>query len=362
MTLTRSRPRASPAARSLAALVAVGVSIVAVPVAAQQYPNVLGSPNVTIDLGVLDALGAAPAAGPAPGFRVAPLPRFAPIGPTAPTFASVTTQGVQGLLPPPAVAPRSSFNEQALVLLGPTPVTPQGGPALRRPQAGLPERAPEQAPQAAPRQLVRVPPALPPAAPSPRRADAPAVPPPPRMPVPQVAAPAAPRVAALAPKVTAPPPPSPQVATAPKSPAPDVASLPRVAAPQQAAPQVAAQLQQPAAPAPRIAARPPADEQPNRILFTGGSDKLPEKAKKTLRRIAGELSTGDELRVQLLAYAQGTPETASQARRLSLLRALAVRSYLIERGVRSTRMDVRALGNKVEGGPADRVEVVLVQR
>ena len=360
MTLTRSRPRASPAARSLAALVAVGASIVAVPAAAQQYSNVLGSPNVTIDLGVLDALGAAPAAGPAPGFPVAPLPRFAPIGPTAPTFASVTTQGVQGLLPPPAVAPRSSFNEQALVLLGPTPVTPQGGPALRRPQAGLPERAPEQAPQSAPRQVVRVPPALPPAAPSPRRADAPAVPPPPRMPAPQVAAPAAPRVAALAPKVTVPPPPSPQVAAAAKSQAPDVAPLPRVAAPQQAAPQVAAQAQQPAAP--RVAARPPADEQPNRILFTGGSDQLPEKAKETLRRIAGELSTGDELRVQLLAYAQGTPETASQARRLSLSRALAVRSYLIERGVRSTRMDVRALGNKVEGGPADRVDVVLVQR
>ncbi len=350
MTLTRSRPRASPAARSLAALFAVGASIVAVPAAAQQYSNVLGSPNVTIDLGVLDALGAAPAAGPAPGLPVAPLPRFAPIGPTAPTFASVATQGVQGLLPPPAVAPRSSFNEQALVLLGPTPVTPQGGPALRRPQAGLPERAPEQAPQAAPRQLVRVPPALPPAAPSPRRADAPAVPPPPRMPVPQVAAPAAPRVAALAPKVTIPPPPSPQVAAAATSQAPDVAPLPRVAAPQQAAP------------APRIAARPPANEQPNRILFTGGSDQLPEKAKETLRRIAGELSTGDELRVQLLAYAQGTPETASQARRLSLSRALAVRSYLIERGVRSTRMNVRALGNKVEGGPADRVDVVLVQR
>ncbi len=348
MTLIRSRPRASPAARSLAALVAVGASIVAVPAAAQQYSNVLGSPNVTIDLGVLDALGAAPAAGPAPGLPVAPLPRFAPIGPTAPTFASVTTQGVQGLLPPPAVAPRSSFNEQALVLLGPTPVMPQGGPALRRPQAGLPERAPEQAPQAAPRQLVRVPPALPPAAPSPRRADAPAVPPPPRMPVPQVAAPAAPRVAALAPKVTIPPPPSPQVAAVPRFQAPEVAPPPRVAASQQAAP--------------RVAARPPADEQPNRILFTGGSAQLPKKAKETLRRIAGELSTGDELRVQLLAYAQGTPETASQARRLSLSRALAVRSYLIERGVRSTRMDVRALGNKVEGGPADRVDVVLVQR
>ena len=70
----------------------------------------------------------------------------------------------------------------------------------------------------------------------------------------------------------------------------------------------------------------------------------------------------ENLRVQLMAYAEGTAETASQARRLSLSRALAVRSFLINQGVHSTRMDVRALGNKVEGGPADRVDAVLVGR
>jgi hypothetical protein len=68
------------------------------------------------------------------------------------------------------------------------------------------------------------------------------------------------------------------------------------------------------------------------------------------------------LRVQLRAFAEGTEESASQARRLSLVRALAVRSYLMEKGVRSTRVDVRALGAKAEDGPADRVDVVLVER
>jgi len=64
--------------------------------------------------------------------------------------------------------------------------------------------------------------------------------------------------------------------------------------------------------------------------------------------------------VQLLAYAEGSADTASQARRLSLSRALAVRAYLIDLGVRSTRMDVRALGPKTDDGPADRVDVVVV--
>ena len=43
-------------------------------------------------------------------------------------------------------------------------------------------------------------------------------------------------------------------------------------------------------------------------------------------------------------------------------RALAVRAFLIERGVRSTRIDVRAMGKQSEGGPSERVDVVLVDR
>jgi hypothetical protein len=33
---------------------------------------------------------------------------------------------------------------------------------------------------------------------------------------------------------------------------------------------------------------------------------------------------------------------------------------LIQRGVRSTRMDIRALGNKYEEEPADRVDILPV--
>jgi outer membrane protein OmpA-like peptidoglycan-associated protein len=65
-------------------------------------------------------------------------------------------------------------------------------------------------------------------------------------------------------------------------------------------------------------------------------------------------------RVQINAYAAGTQETVSAARRLSLSRALNVRSYLIEQGVRSTRIDVRAIGLPEDNGPADRVDILLL--
>lgn len=98
-----------------------------------------------------------------------------------------------------------------------------------------------------------------------------------------------------------------------------------------------------------------------RIAFAGDAAGLPEAATSDLRRIAEALTRDEALRVQVKAYASGT-EDASKARRLSLSRALAVRSYLIEQGIGSTRIDVRALGNNAEGGPGDRVDLVVVSR
>jgi hypothetical protein len=61
--------------------------------------------------------------------------------------------------------------------------------------------------------------------------------------------------------------------------------------------------------------------------------------------------------VRLIAYASGNADDGNQARRLSLSRALAVRAYLIQEGIASGRLEVRALGNRSEGGPGDRVDL-----
>lgn len=99
-----------------------------------------------------------------------------------------------------------------------------------------------------------------------------------------------------------------------------------------------------------------------RLLFPVNEATLPEDALQALAGIARRLEAEHNLYVQLLAYAEGTEDEASKARRLSLSRALAVRSYLMNDGVRSTRIEVRALGHKAEGGPADRVDVVIDKR
>lgn len=97
-----------------------------------------------------------------------------------------------------------------------------------------------------------------------------------------------------------------------------------------------------------------------RIEFSGSETNVPEAVKPQLQALAEKLATSDPVRVQLKAYAGGTAGTASAARRLSLSRALAVRAFLIEQGVRSTRIDVRALGTKSGGGPPERLDIFLL--
>ena len=148
------------------------------------------------------------------------------------------------------------------------------------------------------------------------------------------------------------PPPPPAVAPAPPS-------APSVAAPVDA-PRAVASIDTPSTPI-----SPPTSitvGAPVSIAFGADSSQLPDDSKGRLDGIIRSMSSNDRLRAQIVAYAAGTSDTASQARRISLSRALAVRAYLIEKGVASTRLDVRALGYQVEGGSPDRVDISVAAR
>ncbi|MBC8269946.1 MAG: OmpA family protein [Rhodospirillaceae bacterium] len=99
-----------------------------------------------------------------------------------------------------------------------------------------------------------------------------------------------------------------------------------------------------------------------RVTFTGEQTKLPAAAKDGLTALANKMKGQETVRLQLMAYAGGPSLSSSLARRMSLSRALAVRSFLIESGVRSTRIDVRALGNKTTEKPINRVDLNVTER
>lgn len=99
-----------------------------------------------------------------------------------------------------------------------------------------------------------------------------------------------------------------------------------------------------------------------RIFFDAGSSDIPADALGQITAIANALANDPAQRLQLKAYAAASADSASLARRLSLTRALTVRSALIEQGVRSTRIDVRALGGKDAGDTPDRVDIFIIKR
>lgn len=114
----------------------------------------------------------------------------------------------------------------------------------------------------------------------------------------------------------------------------------------------------------QTASLPPADETdaPVSVSFTEEQTELPSTAADALTPLADRMKSDESLRVQLLAYASSADGSASSVRRKSLSRALSVREFLMDQGVQSTRIEVRALGDQNEGGNPNRVDAVLDQR
>ena len=98
------------------------------------------------------------------------------------------------------------------------------------------------------------------------------------------------------------------------------------------------------------------------VLFDKGVSNPSPSQFDGVKLLAGDLSAAVEAGrgpVQLDAYA-GTPgDKSSDARRLSLRRAIAVRQLLIDNGVPSDRIVVRAMGGTDDNGPKDRVDVFV---
>ena len=88
-------------------------------------------------------------------------------------------------------------------------------------------------------------------------------------------------------------------------------------------------------------------------------EELPESATAVLNDLADQLLADETLRVQVLSYAGGAADGASAARLMSLNRALEVRTFLMERDIRRTRIDVRALGDTAPAPPSDRIDLVI---
>lgn len=329
------RPRASLLA--LAGLMALATGGLPREVAAQ----------VIIDQSVLDRLG--------------PPRREAPPAPAGPGMGGLQLAPGEAAREPPAVTRRPP---------------PRRTTQQRRPPRPRPTPAVQPAPRIGPEEAAPATPApAAPAPPPPVAAARPAPPPPaplplpPERPAPPAPAPPAPAPPAPAPPAPAPPPapPTPRAGpTAPAAPPPVVAAPPVAASPVVPPAVVPPAVTVP--PAPRTATAGAAagtvaaatGSGALSLAFAAGDASLAAPARARLEAFARALPP-DEAGARILVAGYGADDggDASRARRLALARAIEVRSVLLAQGVRSTRIDVRALGTPTDGSAPDRVDVTL---
>lgn len=173
----------------------------------------------------------------------------------------------------------------------------------------------------------------------------------------------APEIAARPPSAT----PQPAAAAPPRMPAaPSKSSVSAPVKPQTAPVAALKPADKPAPVAPAVATpQNPIQPVPSRaasagnsmMLFAPGAVDLSPEAAAQLDALASSL-TG-QTRLQLKAHASGADNDA-ETRRTALKRALAARTHLLAKGVDSTRIDVRALGPVTDGGPPDRVDLIVL--
>lgn len=95
-----------------------------------------------------------------------------------------------------------------------------------------------------------------------------------------------------------------------------------------------------------------------RVLFPEDGIGIDPADEPDLAGLAGYLKQNRDQRIVLQAYVGGEDRSGSDARRLSLSRALAIRTFLVDRGVPAERVHLQPLGKRDEDGPPDRVDIL----
>ncbi len=99
------------------------------------------------------------------------------------------------------------------------------------------------------------------------------------------------------------------------------------------------------------------------VAFSSALTDLQRNQEAILRSdVLPKLQADKKTRLQILAYASGkSSDGQSAARRTSLARGLSVRSWFLQQGIESGRMDVRAMGANTRETPADRVDLLVIK-
>ena len=94
--------------------------------------------------------------------------------------------------------------------------------------------------------------------------------------------------------------------------------------------------------------------------YKGNTTSLAADQKSTLDKTLLPKLADKGSSVQILAYSEPTKDSISGARRISLNRGLAIRDYLMQKGVAPDRIMIKALGENSKEKPLDRADLLVI--
>ncbi|HEX2752626.1 MAG TPA: OmpA family protein [Alphaproteobacteria bacterium] len=97
------------------------------------------------------------------------------------------------------------------------------------------------------------------------------------------------------------------------------------------------------------------------LEFDRTTENLNTAAQSKLKNIIDHMKADTAAKLQVRAYATGDDGSKASARSKSLTRATEVRSFLMDNGIKPTRVIVRALGQETDRKPLDRIELTFVK-
>lgn len=116
------------------------------------------------------------------------------------------------------------------------------------------------------------------------------------------------------------------------------------------------------APPPAMPESPVAENLTGSLSFSANDVALDDRMHQEVDRVATLLDDSENSRLLIKGYASGTDGNRASARRLSVSRALAVRAYLMDKGIKPSRVDVRGMGSDStdQSASLDRVDLMLI--
>ncbi|MFH1159191.1 MAG: OmpA family protein [Pseudomonadota bacterium] len=97
------------------------------------------------------------------------------------------------------------------------------------------------------------------------------------------------------------------------------------------------------------------------LEFEAASSEISPTAQRKLDALVAQMNADPDMRVQIRAYAGEDSSGQRGARRMALSRGLMVRATLTDKGIKPTRLDIRALGSETGKTQPDRVDIVFAR-